>query len=439
MGAIFVGSYQTICVTKYHKKVMMEILHLISQMAPYLLLGFGLAGVLHAFVPQGLYGRYLGGRSFRSVLYATLLGIPLPLCSCGVIPTAMSLRKQGASKGATVSFLIATPQTGVDSIIATYSLMGLPFALVRPLAALVTALFGGAMVNRFGSKEDEKAKVASAEEQSHKAPKGFWAKCVEALRYAYVDMMQDIGKTLFVGLVIAGLITLLLPDGFFDVFSDNPLLGMLAVLVVAIPMYICATGSIPIAVALILKGLSPGAALVMLMAGPAASAASVMVVGKVLGRRTLVVYLASIIVGAIAFGLGIDYVLPREWFTAKIVATSSCHEGMPWLGVVCTVVLLLLLVNALLMRHSHKGHDHHCECGGHCEAKTNAPSERVVTIEGLRCNHCKANAERALMAIEGVKSVVIEMPSGRTTIVGVASDAQLREALEPLGFTLKVE
>ena len=241
------------------------------------------------------------------------------------------------------------------------------------------------------------------------------------------------------GLVIAGLITLLLPDGFFDVFSDNPLLGMLAVLVVAIPMYICATGSIPIAVALILKGLSPGAALVMLMAGPAASAASVMVVGKVLGRRTLVVYLASIIVGAVAFGLGIDYLLPREWFTAKIVATSSCHEEMSWLGVVCTVVLLLLLVNALLMRHSHKGHDHHCECGGHCEAKTNAPSERVVTIEGLRCNHCKANAERALMAIEGVKSVVIEMPSGRTTIVGVASDAQLREALEPLGFSIKVE
>lgn len=420
---------------------MMEILHLISQMAPYLLLGFGLAGVLHAFVPQGLYGRFLGGRSFRSVLYATLLGIPLPLCSCGVIPTAMSLRKQGASKGATVSFLIATPQTGVDSIIATYSLMGLPFALVRPLAALVTALFGGAMVNRFGSgKGDDDGVVAtSAEEQSHTTHRGFWAKCVEALRYAYVDMMQDIGKTLFVGLVIAGLITLLLPDGFFDVFSDNPLLGMLAVLVVAIPMYICATGSIPIAVALILKGLSPGAALVMLMAGPAASAASVMVVGKVLGRRTLVVYLASIIVGAVAFGLGIDYLLPREWFTAKIVATSSCHEGMPWLGVVCTVVLLLLLVNALLMRHSHKGHDHHCECGGHCEAKTNAPSERVVTIEGLRCNHCKANAERALMAIEGVESVVIEMPSGRTTIVGLASDAQLREALEPLGFSIKTE
>ena len=122
---------------------MREIFELINSMAPYLLLGFLLAGLMHAFVPQNLYRRYLGGNSFRSVLNAALLGIPLPLCSCGVIPTAMSLRKEGASKGATVSFLISTPQTGVDSIIATYSLIGLPFALLRPLAALVTSLFGG--------------------------------------------------------------------------------------------------------------------------------------------------------------------------------------------------------------------------------------------------------------------------------------------------------
>ena len=120
---------------------MNEIFDLINKMSPYLLLGFFLAGVMHAFVPNTLYRRYLGGSSFRSVLNAAILGVPLPLCSCGVIPTAMSLKKEGASKGATVSFLIATPQTGIDSIIATYSLMGLPFALIRPLAALITALF----------------------------------------------------------------------------------------------------------------------------------------------------------------------------------------------------------------------------------------------------------------------------------------------------------
>lgn len=419
---------------------MREIFQLISQMAPFLLLGFGLAGVLHAFVPTAIYGRYLGRNSFRSVLYATLLGIPLPLCSCGVIPTAMSLRKEGASKGATVSFLIATPQTGVDSIVATYSLLGLPFTLVRPLAALVTALFGGVMVNRFGDKgkNDTQHQTTETKSETHTSHLNFGQRCVAALRYAYVEMMQDIGKTLFVGLVVAGLITVLLPDGFFDIFAGHPLLGMIVVLIVAIPMYICATGSIPIAASLILKGLSPGAALVMLMAGPAASAASAMVVGKVLGKRTLAVYLATIILGAVAFGLGIDYLLPREWFTEKIAAIHTCHEGVSWFNVVCSVVLALLLVNALLLRR-HKGHSHECGCGGQCGVESGGSAERVLFIGGLRCNHCKANAERALSALEGVESVEIEMPSGRATIVGLATDEQLRKALEPLGFELKGE
>ena len=263
---------------------MAEIIDLINKMSPYLLLGFLLAGIMHAFLPSRLYRRYLGGSSFRSVVNAALLGVPLPLCSCGVIPTAMSLRREGASKGAAVSFLIATPQTGVDSIFATYSLMGLHFALLRPLAALVTALFGGELVNLF----DKRDEALRADEQSV-IPKAqtFVEKLVEALRYAFVDMMQDIGRWLVVGLVVAGLITLFVPDSFFALFADNSLLSMLIVLLFAMPMYLCATGSIPIAVALMMKGLSPGTALVLLMAGPAVNAASMMVVGKVLGRRTL--------------------------------------------------------------------------------------------------------------------------------------------------------
>ena len=284
---------------------MAEIIDLINKMSPYLLLGFLLAGIMHAFLPSRLYRRYLGGSSFRSVVNAALLGVPLPLCSCGVIPTAMSLRREGASKGAAVSFLIATPQTGVDSIFATYSLMGLHFALLRPLAALVTALFGGELVNLF-DKQDE---ALRADEQSV-TPKAqtFVEKMVEALRYAFVDMMQDIGRWLVVGLVVAGLITLFVPDSFFALFADNSLLSMLIVLLFAMPMYLCATGSIPIAVALMMKGLSPGTALVLLMAGPAVNAASMMVVGKVLGRRTLLLYLASIIGGAMAFGLAITII-----------------------------------------------------------------------------------------------------------------------------------
>ena len=187
---------------------MQAILQLLNAMSPYLLLGFLLAGLLHAFVPRGGFTRHLAAPSFVSVLKATLLGIPLPLCSCGVIPTAMSLRREGASRGAVAAFLIATPQTGLDSIFATYSLMGFPFALVRPLAALATALLGGALVNTLGGRAAAEAApapaaAASRDSSAAQAPQGFCAKLATALRYGFVEMMEDIGKWLVVGIVVA--------------------------------------------------------------------------------------------------------------------------------------------------------------------------------------------------------------------------------------------
>ena len=191
---------------------------LVFEMSPYLLLGFLLAGLMHAFIPGKFFGSYLAAGRFRSVVNAALFGIPLPLCSCGVIPTAMSLRKEGASRGAVVSFLIATPQTGVDSIIATYGLMGLPFALVRPLAALCTALLGGFMATTFDGKEDvkESHQVANEQKDTH-----FWHRLSEALRYGFVDMMQDIGRWLVLGLLVAALITTCIPTEWFTVFKGN--------------------------------------------------------------------------------------------------------------------------------------------------------------------------------------------------------------------------
>lgn len=415
---------------------MNEIFDLINKMSPYLLLGFFLAGVMHAFVPNTLYRRYLGGSSFRSVLNAAILGVPLPLCSCGVIPTAMSLKKEGASKGATVSFLIATPQTGVDSIIATYSLMGLPFALIRPLAALITALFGGQMVNWFDKKVSPAAASATSRSgpkedgDSSKAGMTFGKKVVSVFKYAYVDMMQDIGRWLIIGLVVAGLITVFVPESFFALFADNSLLSMLIVLLFAIPMYLCATGSIPIAVALMMKGLSPGTALVLLMAGPAVNAASMLVVGKVLGKRTLLIYLLSITAGAIAFGLGIDWLLPREWFTTSLgMASESSGASSDWFSIGCSIVMALLLVNAMILRFRHKDdcgcQDHECEC-----------TTRTYRIEGLRCNHCKANAEKAIAALDGVEKVEIDLASGIAVVEGKVAEDDVRKAVEALGFKL---
>lgn len=347
-------------------------------MSPYLLLGFLIAGLLHVYIPGKYYTRYLAKPTFRSVINAALFGIPLPLCSCGVIPTAMSLRKEGASKGSVVSFLIATPQTGVDSIMATYSLLGLPFAIIRPVVAFVTSLFGGWLTNLFTKhesnetpsaeehhhccchKEEDKPKehCCCHEEQPTKTTEG---KLTAALRYAYISMMEDIGKWLIIGLVIAAVIAVVIPDSFFAIFKDNTLLSMLLVLLISIPMYTCATSSIPVAVALMMKGLTPGAALVLLMAGPAANMASLLIIRNRLGIKALIAYLAAIVGGAIAFGLCMDYLLPREWFTYAINETMNCcHEHTSsWFQWGCTILLALMLVNALVIqRFKTKTHGH---------------------------------------------------------------------------------
>ena len=358
-----------------------EILHIINEMSPYLLLGFLFAGLMHAFIPKTLYKRYLSKQNIRSVINAALLGIPLPLCSCGVLPTAMSLRKEGASHGAVVSFLIATPQTGVDSIIATYSLMGLPFAIIRPIAALMTAVMGGLLVNSgpftnrlsplpLPVREESSHSCCSQEHEEsccchHKksvpplpSERGLGGEAaggrvyllLTALRYAYVDMVKDIGKWLVIGLLVAALITVFVPEEWFEVFKDNTALSMLLVLAISVPMYICATGSIPIAVALMLKGLTPGAALVLLMAGPAANMASILVIRQQLGTRTLIAYLASIIAGAVLFGIGIDELLPRDWFTSALVATQECNTTGNWFQWLCTAILCGLLINAFVFQ-----------------------------------------------------------------------------------------
>lgn len=430
---------------------MHEIWNLINEMSPYLLLGFGFAGLLHAFVPAQVYHRYLSKNDFRSVLWAAMIGVPLPLCSCGVIPTAMSLRKEGASKGATTSFLIATPQTGVDSILATASLLGIPFAIIRPIAALVTALFGGQLVN-IATKNETSESLGTLEHGADGRPKGFWNKIKEALKYGYFEMMQDIGKWLMIGLVVAGLITVFVPDDFFLFFNDKPLLTMLMVLAVSVPMYVCATGSIPIAAALMLKGLSPGAALVLLMAGPACNMASIMVIGKVLQKKTMWVYLFSIILGAVSFGLLIDIVLPTEWFTSSIQATKDCCAESPAIfNVICSVVLGILLIFALIMRRHH-----HCECGcdDHdddccCDAEQHAHehnhsneiienhkvmNKKQFKVDGMMCNHCRANVEKNIKALQGVENVEVDLASGIAVVDGNVSDEDVIKAIESIGY-----
>ena len=434
----------------YVMGIVEAVLDLVNEMSPYLLLGFLLAGIMHAFIPDGWYAKYLSGNTLKSVVNAALFGVPLPLCSCGVIPTAMSLKREGASKGAVVSFLIATPQTGVDSIFATYSLMGLPFAIVRPIVALFTAVIGGTFVNigERGKMQEEETSLHQKNNERHEnCGRSFADKCVNALQFGFVEMMEDIGKWLVVGLVVAGLITVLVPDSFFAIFKDNTLLSMLLVLCVSVPMYICATGSIPIAVALMMKGLTPGAALVMLMAGPACNVASILIVNKVLGRKTLILYLLAIVSGSIAFGFGIDYLLPREWFTDSIINSHACcHDAAGWFEWTCTCLLFLLLLNVLRMKLTHKsachcqcGHDKHCCChedeGYNC--REDACETHTYSVQGMNCNHCKTNVEKAIRSVQGVETVTVDLQSGTVTVIGDnVSNKEVRNAVESIGFSV---
>ena len=432
--------------------ILKEVWVLTNEMSPYLLLGFLLAGIMHEFLPSTLYTNHLGKNDFKSVFLAALFGVPLPLCSCGVIPTAMGLRREGASKGATVSFLIATPQTGVDSIIATYSLMGLPFAIIRPIAAFLTAILGGTLVNGTekvkseGVKSEKYDTEKQTEKENHSSFFILHSSLKNAFRYAFIEMMEDIGKWLVIGLVIAGIITAAVPDSWFTAFQGNTLYSILFVLLFSIPMYLCATGSIPIALALMMKGLTPGAALVLLMAGPASNVSSILIINKVLGRKTLAIYLFSIIAGAIAFALGIDYLLPAEWFTAPLASMQDCCAEQPgWFSILCTILMLLLLIHALSPHKLIGGHHHHCHChdceeeDSHCEAPilNSQFSTLNYKINGMTCHHCAANTQKAIASVEGVEQVTVSLEEGLAHVTGKFQEDDIRQAVESIGFELE--
>lgn len=416
-----------------------SLLTIINEMSPYILLGFIIAGFLHVFVKPQMMSRHLAGGGFKPVLKAALLGIPLPLCSCGVLPTAVSLRRQGASRGAVTSFLIATPQTGVDSIAATYSLLGLPFAILRPVGALVGSVFGGMSVQKFAASDkieddvDDRCHDGCCEAGVAEEKSSFTAKVAEAFRYGLVDMVGNVGKWLVIGLVIAALITVLVPDELFLGLADYPLLAMLLMVAVSVPMYVCATGSIPIALSLIAKGLTPGVGFVLLMAGPAANFASMMILSKSIGRRSTLIYTGSVILTSLAFGLLIDYMLPREWFTPAVSNyVSSCHSEYGLFETICSIILAGLLVyTAVKGRISRREHSHFAE------SQTNNDMKQTFYIQGMECAHCEASVRKALEALDGVISVSVDRHTGTAVIDGEISPETVREAVYDAGFTVK--
>jgi uncharacterized protein len=314
---------------------------LLNMMAPFILIGVLAAGLLHLFIPTDFVKTHLGKRNFLSVIKAALFGTPLPLCSCSVIPFAISMKKSGASNGAVLSFLISTPITGIDSIIATYGVFGWIFTLFRLISAVVIAILAGLFTNLMPANQFiiEKHDIDRVN-QSRKSLKGFFD-------HSFNVIFKDMAKPFAFGLILGGLMMTFIPESFENLVSENVFLSYLIVLLIAPPLYICATGSIPIAAAMILAGFSPGMAFILLTAGPATSTVTMSIVYKTIGSRAFFVYMATITVGSLLFGLMLDWIF--QWIDLDLLKMITINESTHLFDLLSSLFLSGLLIYYLIV------------------------------------------------------------------------------------------
>jgi hypothetical protein len=341
-------------------EVFSESWELLLQSAPYMLFGLLIAGLLKAFLSPDYVAKHLGNGRFSSVLKASILGIPIPLCSCGVLPAAASLKKQGANKGATAAFLISTPESGVDSISITYALLDPIMTIARPVSAFVSAMVAGVAINIFLAPKNLKKEHSEISREfscgcsgACSAPKiqltdlRLSEKLKEGLKYAITDIWGDLAGWFFIGLLVAGLITVLIPDKTISAYLGGGLSSMLLMLCFGIPLYICATASTPIAAAFILKGVSPGTALVFLLVGPATNITSLSVLFGILGKKATAFYLIAIAIVAVICGLSLDLLYFSFGISAAAVVSSNSDVIPESVAILATTFLILLSIRPL--------------------------------------------------------------------------------------------
>ncbi len=338
-------------------------LRLALDSAPWLLFGLVAAGLIHAWLPLKVVGNALGGSGLLVVIKAAVIGAPMPLCSCGTLPAAISLRRAGASRASTTSFLISTPETGVDSVALSWVLLGPVMAILRPFAAILSAISAGLMVGtteggerlqRAAKKEDVETEAccaakccsSSGRDEDIAQTAGFWRRTFNGLRYAFTDLLDDLALWLLVGMVAAGgVVTLIPPDLLVDWGSG--LGAMLLILVISVPMYVCATASTPLAHAMLFAGVSPGTVLVFLLAGPASNIASLVLVRRELGGRALVAYLIGICGVAVLLGLALDWVIAAYGLDILTGVSLQDHVSSESSAVFGSLSLLVLVISGI--------------------------------------------------------------------------------------------
>ena len=371
--------------------VFQEAWHLLLESSVYIMFGLLVSGLLRVFLNPDSVAHHLGKGRFLSVFKAALLGIPIPLCSCGVLPAAVSLKKQGANNGATTAFLISTPESGVDSIAITYALLDPIMTVARPVVAFFTAAAAGLTENLFKPKKDEipgtndlscpvdgRCDGETCSPEEHTTHHTFVEKISAGLKYSLTEVWDDMASWFIAGLLLAGLITTLVPDEVFNSYLDGGLSSMLLMLAVGIPLYICATASTPIAAALILKGVSPGAALVFLLAGPATNVTSLTVLFGILGKRATTIYLVTIALFSVLFGLILDQIYLSFGISAQALAGQAADivpVWMKWAGAFFLLLFSIKPISSSIMARFRREKSDFQEI----PIKTNLQGESTVT------------------------------------------------------------
>lgn len=406
----------------------------LGQMSPYLLFGFLISGVLSVFISPRWIEKHLGGGKFSSIIKATLFGIPLPLCSCGVIPVAASLRKHGASKSATTSFLLSTPQTGVDSILATWGLLGGVFAIFRPLAALITGIFGGLLVS-LADEDLSESHPETDQTDTNDSPELTTAgKIKAALWYGLVTLPGEIARPLFFGILVAGLISTFVTGGILNQYLTSYYLTLFLMLLVGIPLYVCSTSSIPIALSFIHLGVTPGAALVFLISGPATNAAAISVVWKVLGKKSAIIYLLTVILGSLLGGIAFDALDQNLTLNAIEHVHHSGGEAGNLLENVSAIFLLLTLAYSYYYASFAGACCSSCASPG---AARNDNDGKVIhlTVEGMSCGNCANAVKRVLSECPGVTQTEVNLKEKSATVhCNLDNASELIKAVDELGY-----
>jgi uncharacterized membrane protein YraQ (UPF0718 family)/copper chaperone CopZ len=406
---------------------------ILCELAPWLLLGMLLSGLLHAFLPTDFIRREF--RGIAGTVKAVLLGVPLPLCSCGVVPAGIGLKNQGASDGASVGFLISTPQTGIDSILVSASFFGWPFAIFKMLLAAITGVAGGILADlpsrhdtdspdKFTNTPADSLNVINDQNTTRAVPSDPWWQKVWDHGF---EILQSIWIWLVIGMLLSAAINVWVPTAWLAGISGLGIFpAMLLMLAISIPMYVCATASVPIAAALVQGGLDPATALVFLMAGPATNVATIGAIRTRFGNRTTAIYLITLIVGSM---LG-------AWLFSELLLASTpdghvhLHHHVNWFSQLCALILLTMIGWCAWIQFGQK------------ELRENPLSEShgpliQIGVDGMHCQSCVARLEKALKRVANIEAVRVDLAAETVTVQGDVLVHELHQTIADAGFSVR--